>query len=56
MSRFITHRNLFCYIIMDNNGVLIPKFYLVSTNPDRVNTEDYLRKNLELETFYKAAP
>ena len=41
---------------MDSNGVLIPKFYLVSTNPDRVNTEDYLRKNLELDTFYRVAP
>jgi hypothetical protein len=39
-----------------NNGVLIPKFYLVSTNPDRVNTEDYLRKNLDLDTFYRVAP
>jgi hypothetical protein len=39
-----------------NDGVLIPKFYLVSTNPDRVNTEDYLRKNLDLNTFYRADP
>ena len=31
-----------------------PKFYLVSTNPDRVNTEDYLRKNLDMESFYRA--
>jgi hypothetical protein len=38
------------------NGVLIPKFYLVSTDPDRVNTEDYLRKNLDLNTFYRADP
>ena len=41
---------------MNGNGVSIPKFHLVSTNPDRVNTEDYLRKNLELDTFYRAIP
>ncbi len=41
---------------MNGDGVSIPKFYLVSTNPDRVNTEDYLRKNLELDTFYRVNP
>ena len=35
------------------NEIKIPKFYLVSTNPDRVNTEDYLRKNLDMEQFYQ---
>ena len=32
--------------------IKIPKFYLVSTNPNRENTEDYLRNHLHVSKFY----
>ena len=31
----------------------IPKFELVSTNPEREGTEDYRRKNFDKELFYR---
>jgi hypothetical protein len=37
-----------------NKEIKIPKFHIVSTNPDRENTEDYLRKHLDIESFYKS--
>ena len=30
----------------------IPRFYLVSSDPDRENTEDYLRNNFDKSKFY----
>ena len=31
----------------------IPRFYLVSSDPDRENTEDYLRNNFDKSKFYE---
>ena len=33
----------------------IPRFYIVSSDPDRENTEDYLRKHFEKSSFYKSS-
>ena len=33
----------------------IPRFYIVSSDPDRENTEDYLRKHLEKSKFYQSS-
>jgi len=32
--------------------ITVPKFYLISSDPDRENTEDYLRKHFEKSQFY----
>ena len=38
---------------MKLNELLIPKFYLVSSDPDRENTEDYLRNHFKQSEFYQ---
>ena len=32
--------------------LLIPQFYLISSNPDRENTEDWIRNNFDPSKFY----
>ena len=32
--------------------LLIPQYYLISSNPDRENTEDWIRNNFDPSTFY----
>lgn len=42
------------FIETKNNEVpIIPTFYLVSSNPDRENTEDYIRNNFDPSQFYE---
>lgn len=35
-----------------NKSVLVPNFYLISSDPDRENTEDYLRNHFQPDQFY----
>lgn len=34
--------------------IKIPHYHLVSTDPDRINSEDHIRRNFDPSTFYES--